>query len=345
MAFTSLFASTTAENLNIFAPVSPPAKSISHLFLLVVAITGFIFVVVEGVLIYSLIRFRRKPGDDKNEPPQVYGSMPIEIAWTAGPALIVFLLILVLLRTVLEIRVDQSRPPPGSQPLYVTVVGHQWWWEYRYETYDGKELGFVTANELHMPASDDETPRPVYLTLLSADVVHSYWIPRLAGKIDLIPGRTNHLWFQTNKTGLYLGQCADFCGTQHAHMLLRAVVETPEEFAKWAANEKKTAVDSPAVRDDSKVFFSQSCVSCHTIRLSKADSKILPSRADGKFGPDLTHLMSRQTLAAGMIPNNKENLRQWVADPQKIKPGCLMPSFGLSDQKVDAIVNYLRTLD
>src|SRR5271157_3641098 len=183
----------SAQNLSIFHPASPSAESIRSLFILVLAITGAIFLVVEGVLLYSIVRFHRRAAET-TEPPQVYGSMPIEIAWTAAPMLIVFVLALILTRTEFEVRVNPDRPPPGSKPLYVTVIGHQWWWE------------------------------PVYLTLESADVCHSFWVPRLAGKTDLIPGRTNHMWFQTSQQGLFLGQCAEYCGTQHAPMLLRVNV-------------------------------------------------------------------------------------------------------------------------
>src|SRR5437868_2617274 len=228
------------QDLSIFDPVSPPAEAIRYLSFLVFAITGFIFVVVEGVLLYSVIRFRCKAEvggqksevgsrqEEPTEPPQVYGSKPIEIAWTAAPALIIFVLVLVTTRTLWDVNIDPPQPRPGDQTLFVTVVGRQWWWEYRYDHYDGKELGFTTANELHFPASTAAVPRPVYLTLLSADVCHSYWVPRLAGKTDLIPGRTNHMWFQTEAPGLYLGQCAEYCGTQHANMLLRIYADAPD---------------------------------------------------------------------------------------------------------------------
>lgn len=323
------------ERLSVFDPASPPAESIRSLFLLVLGITGAIFFLVEGVLVYSIIRFcRRAP--QTTEPPQVYGSMPIEIAWTAAPALIVFLLTLILTRTEFEVRVNPDNPPPGSQPLYVTVIGRQWWWEYVYDTYAGQKVGFVTANELHVPASDEGVPRPVYLTLKSADVCHSFWVPRLAGKTDLIPGRINQMWFQASRPGLYLGQCAEYCGTQHAHMLLRVVVDSPADFQKWLDNQSKPAVDDAAARKGRDVFLAQSCVNCHRVR---------GTRADGTYAPDLTHLMSRQTLASGMVPNTREVLREWVTDPNRIKPGCLMPAFGLSTEQVDRVVNYLRTLE
>ena len=174
--------------------------------------------------------------------------MPIEIAWTAAPTLIVFFLVLVTTRTLWDVEKTRPEPKSGDNALFVTVIGHQWWWEYVYESYDGRRLGFVTANELHMPVSDDNTQRPVYLTLKSADVCHSYWVPRLAGKVDLIPGRVNSLVLETKEPGLQLGQCAEYCGAQHANMLLRVNVDEPEEFERWLANESKPAVEDPASR-------------------------------------------------------------------------------------------------
>jgi cytochrome c oxidase subunit 2 len=324
----------SAQNLSIFDPVSPGARSIRSLFILVLAVTGGIFVLVEGVLVFSIIRFRRRAVTGA-EPPQVYGSMPIEIAWTVAPALICFLLALILTRTEFEVRVNPDKPPQQSKPLYVTVIGHQWWWEYVYEKYDGRDLRFITANELHVPADDDGVPRPVYLTMKSADVCHSFWVPRLAGKMDLIPGRTNTMWFQTNEKGLFLGQCAEYCGTQHAHMLLRVNVDSPAEFEKWLANQQNTAVNDPGARAGRELFLSQSCVNCHRVR---------GTTARGTYAPDLTHLMSRETLAAGMVPNTREQLREWVNVPAEIKPGCLMPAFGLNGKDVDQIVDYLLTL-
>ncbi len=337
------------QNLSIFDPVSPPAESIHHLSLLVLAITGGIFLVVESVLIYSLLRFRRRGVPGTSEPPQVYGSKPIEIAWTAAPALIVFVLTLVIARTEWEVRVDPNNLPPDlrySQPLRVRVVGHQWWWEFNYDSYGEEKLGFVTANELHVPASKRSMPnerRPVFLTLLSEDVAHSFWVPRLAGKTDLIPGRTNDMWFETERTGLFVGQCAEYCGTQHANMLLRVYVDPPEEFAHWLGNQKRNARESndAEVQKGKEAFFGQSCITCHRVR---------GTAANGTVGPDLTHLMSRDTLAAGVIANDRggANLRKWIADPQKIKPGCLMNPFGLSEsdlERVDLTARYLRSLD
>jgi cytochrome c oxidase subunit 2 len=330
------------QSLSIFDPASPPAQSIVNLSILVLAITGFIFLVVEGVFVYAIVRFRR-PGtasgtegsDADSEPPQVYGSKPIEIAWTAAPALIVFVLVLVTTRTLWEVKITPPEPRPGDNALFVTVVGRQWWWEYTYETYDGRPLGFTTANELHVPAGEGDLHRPVYLTLKSADVAHSFWVPRLAGKMDVIPGKTNSLWFQTKRPDVYLGQCAEFCGTQHANMLLRVVAEPVADFDRWLGDQARPPADEPAAREGRTAFLAQSCVNCHRIR---------GTSAAGVYAPDLTHLMSRQTLAAGMIPNTPENLRHWVADPQSVKPGCLMPAFGLSPADVDRITAYLLTL-
>jgi cytochrome c oxidase subunit II len=326
------------HNLSIFAPASPPAESIRNLSILVFAITGFIFVVVEGILLYTIIRFRRRAAAGATvtpEPPQVYGSKPIEIAWTAAPALIVFILLLVTTRTLWEVQAGPSARGANEHALHVTVVGRQWWWEYQYEDYEGRKLGFTTANELHIPASADGVSRPVYLTLKSADVCHSYWVPRLAGKTDLIPGRTNHMEFQTDQTGLFVGQCAEFCGTQHANMLIRVVVDTPADFDRWLEGEAKPAMDDPAARAGKEAFLAQSCVNCHRVR---------GTPAAGTYAPDLTHLMGRRSLASGMVPNAPEVLRQWVDDPQKMKPGCLMPAFGMSGRDRDLIVGYLGTL-
>src|SRR5262249_10199135 len=165
--------------------------SIVNLGILGIAVTVLIFIIVEGVLFYTIWRFRQPSDDSAAEPAQVYGSQPIEVAWTAAPAMVVFFLVLVTTRTLWETTAIPPSPQPGDRTLFVTVVGRQWWWEYNYESYDGRKLNFATANELHIPASEGGTPRPVYLALKSADVCHSYWVPRLAGKVDLIPGRTN----------------------------------------------------------------------------------------------------------------------------------------------------------
>jgi cytochrome c oxidase subunit 2 len=327
-----------AENLSIFEPVSPAGVAIRDLAVIVLAVTGVIFLIVEAVLIYSIVRFRRRAAADpanSSEPPQVYGSQPIEIAWTAAPALIVFVLMLVVVRTEWEVRPSIPAPKEGDNALYVTVVGRQWWWEYHYDFYNGRKLGVITANELHLPVSDG-VDRPVYLTLKSADVCHSFWVPRLGGKTDLIPGKTNVMWIQSKQPGLFLGQCAEFCGTQHAKMLLRANVESAVDFEKWLANEEQPPIapTTDELKKGRDVFVKQACASCHRIAGVSA----------GTYAPDLTHLMSRQTLASGILANTKDNLREWILNPQKFKPGCLMAPFDFRPAEIDALVEYLRSL-
>jgi cytochrome c oxidase subunit 2 len=324
------------QDLCIFSPASPPAESIRNLSVLVLAITGAIFLIVEGVLFYCIWRFWPRASTGM-EPAQVYGSKPIEVAWTAAPALIVFVLVLVTTRTLWEVDVDPPEPRPDDGALFVTVIGHQWWWEYRYEYHNGQKLGFATSNELHVPVDEANKPRPVYLTLKSADVCHSFWVPRLAGKTDLIPGRINHTWFRTAEPGVYLGQCAEYCGTQHAKMLIRVVAEPIEDFEKWLANEQKPAVEVTAAEKGKAAFLAQSCINCHAVRFPGSPAK-------GTFGPDLTHLMSRTSLASGILRNTPEHLHDWLADPQKHKPGCLMPAFSLSGDDRASIVSYLATL-
>ncbi len=328
-------AESQAENLSIFDPAAPPAHSIRTLSVLLFAITGLIFLLVEGILIYNLVRFRKTSTAVESEPPQVYGGQPIEVAWTVAPTLVVVILVLVMTRTLWEVDVTASEPKPGDHALFVTVVGRQWWWEYRYDTYNGRPLGFITANELHIPATTDSAHRPVFLNLQSADVCHSFWVPRLAGKTDLIPGQTNHMWFETREHGLFLGQCAEYCGTQHAGMLLRVVVDTPEEFEQWLQGQLAPAHDDPDAQTGKKAFLSEACVNCHRVR---------GTSAAGTYAPDLTHLMSRETLAAGLFPNDEKNLERWVADPQQMKYGCLMPAFTFSEARRKDIVRYLTTL-
>jgi cytochrome c oxidase subunit 2 len=322
-------------DVSIFSPASPAAESIVLLSVLVLAVAALIFIVVEGVLFYSVWRFRARHENTDGEPPQVYGSHPIEVAWTVAPSVIVFFLVLVTARTLWEVNAGpvETEHPPAV--LDVTVIGRQWWWEYQYERYQDRKLGFITANELHIPVSSDGVSRAVRLTLKSADVCHSFWVPRLEGKMDLIPGRVNTLWLQTAQSGLFLGQCAEYCGTQHAHMLLRVYVDTPEDFERWLANQAKPAIEDLGVTRGRDAFLAETCVNCHRIR---------GTSAAGNYAPDLTHLMSRETLAAGIMTNDRVNLERWVRDPQSIKPGCLMPAFGLDPARQSAIVDYLLTL-
>ena len=308
-----------------FAPVSAPAESIRSLSFLVIGISGGIFVVVTAVLFYCVWRFRARPGDDR-EPPQVYGSNQIEWSWTIVPILIVLVLFLATARTINELQASEVPP----EALRVTIVGHQWWWEIRYP-----DLGVVTANELHLPASRDGARRPTYLHLESADVIHSFWIPQLSGKTDVVPNRRNLMWVEPHTTGTFLGQCAEYCGTQHAKMLLRAIVHEPGEFDAWVAAQKQPATVVGAVADGRAIFQSTACINCHTVE---------GTNANGRFGPDLTHLMSRTTIGSGAAPNTPENLRAWIASPDHFKPGALMPAMQLADTDLDKLTAWLLTL-
>jgi cytochrome c oxidase subunit II len=311
---------------NIFRPQSTPANSILHLSALVLAITALIFVVVFSLLIYAVAKFRKRDEDDGREPAQVYGSNQVELAWTVIPTLIVLVLFLATARVIHSI---QDAPKP-LRAIEVIAIGHQFWWEFRYPA-----LGVITANELHVPVSNPANPTPTFLTLLSVDTDHSFWVPRLAGKTDLIPNRVNHTWIDPQEAGLYLGQCAQYCGTQHAKMLLRVYVDSPEKFEQWAQEQRKPAIINDAVEAGRQVFETTACVNCHAVS---------GTVADGRFGPDLTHLMSRDTIASGAAPNTRENLRAWIQNPDTIKPGSLMPAMQLNDHDLDALTDYLMTL-
>ncbi|MGH2350349.1 MAG: cytochrome c oxidase subunit II, partial [Chloroflexota bacterium] len=211
-------------------------------------------------------------------------------------------------------------------------IGHQWWWEFQYP-----ELGVTTANELHIPVGV-----PINLELESADVIHSFWVPHLAGKTDAIPGRVNRLWFLADEPGTYNGQCAEFCGIEHALMRMLVIAESQSEFDAWVRNERSipafaatpTAQDSLVTRG-AQLFANGVCITCHTIR---------GTAAQGKVGPELTHVGSRQTIAANTLPNTPEGLERWLRNPQAVKPGNLMPNLNLSDEDIDALVAYLQSL-
>src|SRR5712671_5264211 len=311
---------------NIFAPASTPADSIFELSLFVIAVTAGMFAVVFGLLVYAVVRFRRKADDDGTEPAQVYGSYEVELAWTIIPVLIVVALFLATARVIASVQ----HPPKPKNALDVVVVGHQYWWEYRYPAF-----GVVTANELHVPVSDPAHPTPTFLTLLSADTDHSFWVPRLAGKTDLIPNHPNSMWIDPHETGLYLGQCAQYCGTQHAKMLLRVYVQSRDEFDNWVQAQRRPTAVNNAVVQGRRVFETTACINCHTVS---------GTVANGHFGPDLTHLMSRDTIAAGAADNTPQNLRLWIENPDAIKPGSLMPAMQLNDQDLNSLTAYLETL-
>lgn len=322
----SVLAQAPQKTPSILAPASTPAHQIFDLSIFVISIAGGIFLVVGGLLAVALFRFRARNTDPLAEPAQIYGSTQIELAWTVIPILIVVVLFLTTARIIFAI---QDAPKPAAA-LDVTVIGHQFWWEFRYPKY-----GVVTANELHIPVSSDAAPKPTFLKLTSADVNHSFWVPQLAGKTDLIANHINTMWLDPHTPGLYVGQCAQFCGTQHALMLLRVYVDPPDQFAVWVRNQQQAGVEDSQVAAGRRVFETQACMNCHTIA---------GTAATGRFGPDLTHLMSRATLASGAINNTPGNLRDWIRDPSAFKNGALMPAMQLSDEQLDQVTAYLKTL-
>lgn len=331
-----------SANTSIFQPVSTPAGDVNSLAMFVLLICAGIFFGMSALLIYAIARFRSRPGET-TEPPQVFGSTQVELAWTIIPVLLITMLFLGTARVIFAV---QDAPKPANA-LDVIAVGHQFWWEFRYPKY-----GVVTANELHVPQDTSDQPQATFLKLTSADVMHSFWVPRLAGKTDLLPNRVNEMWFDPREAGIFLGQCAQFCGSEHAKMLLRVYVDPPDKFAEWIKSQQRERPELPAelqnagpggpstggITDAQKgqlVFQQQACVNCHTIR---------GTMANGRFGPDLTHLMTRDTLGSGIVANTPDNLLRWLKDPNDFKPGCLMPAMHLTDEQNALITAYLLTL-
>jgi len=315
---------------NMFKPVSTPARLIVETSHFILGLIIGIFLVVGGLLTWVIFRYRHHDTDDNSEPVQIYGSNQIELSWTVIPILLVFMLFLTTARVIL----GTEHVPKPANALDVNVIGHQFWWEYRYPS-----LGIVTANELHVPVSDPNHPRPIYLNLGSADVTHEFAVPQLVGKMDIIPNRVNVLWMDPDTTGLYLGQCGQYCGTQHAKMLLRVYVDSPEDFAAWVQKQKAPVTQSAALTPEQlagkAVFEHNACMNCHAISGTGAKSL---------FGPNLTHVASRDTLASGAFANNPKNLKQWIDNPDSLKPGVLMPPMHLNEKDLDAVTAYMTTL-
>jgi cytochrome c oxidase subunit II len=285
-------------------------------------------ILVFAGLGYIMYKFRYQPGAP--EPQQVHGNTRLELIWTLIPALLIAVIAVPTVRVIFE-----TQPEPPEDALVVEAVGWQWWWEFRYPM--GADT-VVTANEIHIPVG-----RPIVVKIRAADVVHNFWVPQMGGKRYAIPGRVNSIIFTAREPGVYLGQCAEFCGESHALMKKRLIAHSPEGFEEWLRNEASPAIEPPAMlaAQDSAIVLGRqltvtSCAACHVIRGTQAEF--------GRLGPDLTHLARRTTLASGIMDNNATNLAAWIHNPQAIKPGALMPAMGLSDQEVQYIVAYLQTL-
>jgi cytochrome c oxidase subunit 2 len=310
------------------APSGPQAARIHALWQFMWIVSTVVWVIVVLAALYATFRRRRPAVDAPPAADPVQDGPAMRNAVIGATALTSIILFVFL---ILDFRTGRALTAPPRGALAIKVTGHQWWWEVQYPSPRPDEI-VTTANEIHVPVG-----RPVVLELRSADVIHSFWPPSLVGKRDLIPGYTSSLWFRADRAGLYRGQCAEFCGHQHAKMAFSIVVEPPEKFAAWLTQQRyaaHTPTDS-LPRRGQEVFLSSSCVMCHSIQGTPAGSRI---------GPDLTHLATRLTIAAGTLPNTRGNLAGWIVDPQSIKPGAQMPSNQLSPGDLQALLAYLGTL-
>jgi cytochrome c oxidase subunit 2 len=302
-----------------------------------------VFVLVEGVLVYAIFRFRGKPGDP--EPHQTHGNTTVEIIWTVIPALILAAIAVPTVKAIF-----QTNATPGQDALTIEVIGHQWWWEFRYPQYN-----VTTANEIHIPVG-----RTVSLRMRSADVVHSFWVPQFAAKRDVFANRETRIWFKAEVDGEYPGECAEYCGIQHARMGYRIKAQKPGEFHAWMAHMQTlgpkparagsesgvhTASTGATVQQPSpgqgaqyaageKLFQAKGCVACHSLQAVNAPK--------GMVGPNLANVGARSYIAAGTLKNTDENLARWIRDPQGIKKGVLMPNLGINQADAQALVAFLR---
>jgi cytochrome c oxidase subunit 2 len=277
-----------------------------------------IFLIVSVSIFAAIVRFRAKPGN--GTPKKIFGNHKIEVFWTVIPLCIVVFLFFVTIKTMRAVN-----PPADAKDPDIVIIAHQWWWEIKYP-----KSGVVTANEIHIPVG-----KRLLLQVRSADVIHSFWVPALARKIDAIPGRENHIAFEASVPGVYRGYCSEFCGTQHAGMGITVVAESEEEFHRWVMGQKgvRPALSHPLALEGARLFAEKTCINCHTVAGTGADKTV---------GPDLSTVATRLTLGAGVVKNSPENLRKWLTNPAQFKPGSHMPNFQLQPDEVEALVAYLE---
>ncbi len=300
----------------LFFPNSPQAQATANIFFAIMAIALVIFAIVFFVLLYSIAHFRQRK--DQGEPAQVIGSVPLEIVWTAIPALTLLGVFIYMLQVM---TITQAAPASQADLL---VIGHQWWWEIHYP-----KSNVVTANEIHLPVG-----QRYLVETNSADVIHDLWIPQLGDKMDLVPGQPNWTYLEGNTTGVFLGQCAEYCGTDHALMLLHAYVQSQADFDAWIKDQSQTTLSPEAQNSDgAKLFVQLPCQSCHA----------LDGISVGTAGPDLTHLGGRSYIAT-FLPNTPQNMTAWLKNPQLEKPGTYMPNLGLTDDQLKSLVEFLESL-
>lgn len=302
-------------------PKGPDARQTANLWWLMFAVAAVVFIVVTVLLLIAIIRARRAQAE-VNPYPQDRRALVLVII---GGAVIPAVVLIVLMS--LSVMTERAGASPAGGRGTVEVIGHDWWWEVRYP-----DQKVVTANEVHIPVGE-----PMLVKVTSGDVIHSFWIPQLHGKIDVIPGQTNTIWLQADQPGTYRGECAEYCGTQHAKMDFVVVAESPADFRAWLNQQSQPAPvpQDEMVREGQQAFLGSSCVYCHAIA---------GTNASGTIGPDLTHLASRSTLGAGAIPNTRGNLAGWIVNSQAIKPGNKMPPMYLDSDQLQALLAYLETL-
>jgi cytochrome c oxidase subunit 2 len=311
---------TSINPQTAFNPHSDYANEGLNLFVLTIILGVVIGGVVEIVLIGTAIRYRRRPGDPL--PPQIHGSTIIEVLWTTGPVIVVGAILFFTLPVIFN---SQAPAPPSA--MNIDVTGHQFWWEFGYP-----DANVVTANELHLPVG-----QTVNLVLQSDDVIHSFWIPALGGKRDAFPGHTNYIWLKPDSVGEFPGQCYQLCGYSHGNMREKAIIESPQDFQAWLTSQQAPAVTptDPTAAEGGQLFQTRGCSACHTIN---------GTPAQGKVGPNLTHVASRGVIAGSVLDNTADGLRTWLKDPPAVKPGSVMPNLGLNDHELDVLVAYLQSL-
>jgi len=312
-------------------PKTDAARKIQDLYVLVFWLAAFVFVGTQGGLLYVLWRYRARPGHEL--PEQTHGNTTLEIGWTIAPAVILVFMAVPTIQTIFAL---ESAPPPspdGNPPLVIEVIGKQWWWEFKYpESRLASGQPLTTANELVIP-----TGRTVYLSISSDNVIHSFWVQQLTGKIDAMPNHETRLWFTAEEPGQYFGQCAEYCGIQHAQMRMNVIAMTPTDYQAWVARSTKPAeAVTDIAKEGQEAFGTNGCAGCHAIEGNPT--------AVGKTGPDLSHFGSRTTLAAGILQNTPENLAAWIENPQTIKPGNIMQNLNVRPRDVEALVAYLHSL-
>lgn len=305
-------------HFSVFDPASPQAAELLWLWDVCMWVCGFILTVVTGAIVYILVRYR--PVENR-EPSQSSGNKKLEITWTIVPIALVSLLFALSVVAAREVDRPILREPD------IIVTGHQWWWEVRYP-----ESSVITANEVHVPVG-----REMLIGIEAADVIHDFWVPRLGRKVDAIPGRRNFVWIRAEQPGEYSGACAEFCGSQHAWMRFRVIAEEPAAYAAWLSIQAQPAA-TPATggaEAGEKRLKELTCVNCHNIRGVNSQKQ---------YGPDLTHVASRKMLAGERLPNTPENLRDWLHQPNIIKPDCYMPNLDLSSNDLATLTAYLGSL-